>query len=319
MTINLFRTPYVDVRVPSEEHLLHGSSVEELERDFAEYVGANYAVSVSSATMGIMLALNTVCSDEYVHVPSLIPSVVLNAIEHSGNWIKFTDNVDWIGKPYLLHTAGKTQITDSAHQVRRDQWINRDTFGRPYENPEDLMIFSFYPTKPLSGCDGGMIVSDDHDLIEHIRMLSMNGTTSERDSWKRSIVAPGWKAYMNTVQAKVVQKSLSFMDARLAIIKSVRDRYNELFKSDQDSDHLYRIEVRNAPQFILRMRDKGVNCGIHYPAMHREQIYRYGLDLSLGGYPKSEKSEETMVSIPLHYGMNVSQAEFVYESYLECK
>ena len=76
-------------------HSLHGSVVQELEEAIADYVGAKYACSVSSATSAIFLAfLNKSLT---VSVPSMIPPVVLNALINSGNQIKFRffENSGW--------------------------------------------------------------------------------------------------------------------------------------------------------------------------------------------------------------------------------
>ena len=54
------------------------------------------------------------------------------------------------------------------------------------------MIFSFYPTKPLGGSDGGMIVTDDYEKYKWFKEAVLNGTTYSDSSWGRDISFPGY-------------------------------------------------------------------------------------------------------------------------------
>jgi hypothetical protein len=100
-----------------------------------------------------MLNKNTI-----VNIPSMIPPVVCNAILTSGNKINFIDDINWIGDSYILHKFKDYKIIDSAQKVNQNQFIEE-------ANDEDLMIFSFYPTKPIGSSDGGIIVSNDYNDI----------------------------------------------------------------------------------------------------------------------------------------------------------
>ena len=86
--------------------------------------------------------------------PSHDPPCVLNALITSGNKIKFYDDTDWVGNSYILHTFSNFKVVDSAQKLDKNQFKKEC-------NPQDLMFFSHYPTKPVGSCDGGTIVSDD--------------------------------------------------------------------------------------------------------------------------------------------------------------
>ena len=275
--IKLFTTPKDTIDISPFDHLLHGSIVRQFEEIFAEYIGAKYACSVSSATNAIFLCLkifpNTVMTKSNVlsmsvYVPSIIPPVVLNAIIMSGHEIVFTDNVKWVGDSYVLHTYGNgIKIIDSAQKVERDQY-------KKEASENDLMIFSFYPTKPVKSCDGGMIVSSNKNMIETLRIASMNGMAFSTNSWERTPMFPGYKMYMNSVQAYVALKSLMTLDDRKEVLKIIRDYYNQNLGYDNTSDHLYRIKTSDNNQFIEHMKSKGVICGKHYKAAHHGILSR---------------------------------------------
>ena len=195
--IPLFNIPNYIIDTSKFSNLLHDSIVSKFERKFANYVGADYACSINSATNAIFLCLSrSSYENETINVPSIIPPVVLNAIIRSDNHIEFNDKVDWVGNSYILHTYDDYKIIDSAQKVERDQFTTE-------ANDEDLMIFSFYPTKPIGGSDGGMIVSNDKNKIERLRSLTMNGMSSDINNWDRTIEMAGWKMYMNSIQAYI--------------------------------------------------------------------------------------------------------------------
>ena len=299
--IKLFHIPEHHVYTGTYNNLLHDMIVTDFEVAFAAYVSAKYACSFSSATMAIMLALQGLKT--VVSVPSIIPHVVLNAILQSGNHISFTDNIEWVGGSYTLYQNEYYKIIDSAHKVNRNQFKDEAC-------PNDLMVFSFYPTKPVGGCDGGMIVSNDYDKILVLRILSMNGTNSGTSGLVRDIQCVGWKCYMNSIQAAIALKSLCTLEARKIRLSEIRTRYNEAFNIDNSSDHLYRISVKNNLKFIAVMAEYGITCGLHYPAYHAHPVYAQRFyDL-----PASEWAAQTTVSIPFHVMLIESDIMHIIEN-----
>ena len=196
--INLFHINHYNIDTSKFDHVLNGSIVSDFEKEFCKYVGADYACGVNSATNAIFLSL--LGKEQTVSIPSIIPYVVLNAITLGGNNIRFTDDVDWVGDSYILHRFEDYKIIDSAQKVERDQF-------KKEANPEDLMIFSFYPTKPVGSIDGGMIVSNDKSKIDWFKSAVLNGTVFSKNNWEREILFPGWKSYLSSSQAFIAQKN----------------------------------------------------------------------------------------------------------------
>jgi len=238
-------------------------------------------------------------------IPSLIPPVVANAILTSGNTLKFNDNVNWVGDSYVLHKFQDYKIVDSAQKVKRDQFKDEC-------NPVDLMIFSFYPTKPIGGCDGGMVVSDDWDKIRKIKELAFNGLTFSNNSWDREIKCPGYKMYMNSIQAHIANKNLMDLDKKNDRLSRVRDIYNRELGYNNSSDHLYRIDVEYNQEFVEKMKGYGIMCGIHYGALHLNKLYN----------PNPVENENVnsvnvstrTVSIPFHEKLTKKQISFISET-----
>ena len=215
--IQLFNIPNYTINTNEFSHYLHGSIVEEFENNFLEYVGAKYACSVNSATNAIFLMLLN--KNTTIDVPSMIPPVVLNAIITSGNKINFVDNTHWVGSSYILHQFEDYKIIDSAQRVDRNQFITD-------ANDNDLMFFSFYPTKPVGSSDGGIIVSNDKSKIDYLRTLSFNGMSFAENNWDRKIILPGYKFYMNSIQSYIANKNLLKLDRKKEVLAEIKYIYN---------------------------------------------------------------------------------------------
>ncbi len=219
----------------------------------------------------------------------MVPPVVINAIITSGNDYLFYDDVNWIGDSYILHKFEDYKIVDSAQKLEKNQFKKEC-------NPQDLMIFSFYPTKPIGSCDGGMIVSDDLEKITKLKEMALNGMSFSENNWERKIKFPGYKMYMNSIQCDIALKNFEKYDDKLEKLKKIREIYNKEFNLNNTSNHLYRIDVNNRDNFINYMKEKEISCGIHYQSLHDHEVYTKKKSVC----PLSEKSSKTTVSIPFH-------------------
>jgi dTDP-4-amino-4,6-dideoxygalactose transaminase len=300
--IQLFNIPNYTIDTSKFSHYLHGSIVDEFEKNFLEYVGAKYACSVNSATNAIFLMFLN--KNVTVNVPSLIPPVVLNAIITSGNKINFTDDVDWIGGSYMLHQFEDYKIIDSAQRVDKNQFATE-------ADDNDLMFFSFYPTKPIGSSDGGIIVSNDKEKIDYLRTLSFNGMTFSTNNWERKVVMPGYKFYLNSIQAYIANENLKVLDDKKSRLKEIRDIYNKELGYTNTSDHLYRIDIKNRDQFMNYMKDKGIVCGIHYDTQHTNTVFNNHTKFYC---PKSESVSNHTVSIPFHENLSNIDIKLVCDS-----
>tara|TARA_R110002124_G_scaffold244891_1_gene409993 strand:- start:922 stop:1851 length:930 start_codon:yes stop_codon:yes gene_type:complete len=277
---------------------LHDSIVGEFEQEIANFVGAKYACGVSSATNAIFLTLLNKEVD--VEVPSIIPPVVCNAILTSGNTVSFRDDIDWVGDSYILHDFGDYKIVDSAQKIEHNQYKQEC-------NPQDLMLFSFYPTKPIGSFDGGLIVSDDKEKIEWLKILTKNGMEFCHQSWKRRAIVPGFKMYLNAIQAYIASENYKKLSEKYQALSWVRHKYNQAFDLNNSSNHLYRVNIEDRAGFLEKAKKEKIEIGIHYSAVHLNNVYcRENLIL-----PKSEIESLTTISLPFNECLVDKQIEKV--------
>ena len=297
--INLFNIPNYNVDTSTFTHYLHGDIVNEFEHNFREYVGAKYSCTVNSATNAIFLALLN--KNAHLKIPSMIPPVVCNAILTSGNKFDFEDNTKWVGDSYILHEFDDYKIIDSAQKVESNQFVKEANDG-------DLMIFSFYPTKPVGSSDGGIIVSNDHEKIRWFKEATMNGMSYAHNNWDRNIKFPGYKMYMNSIQCYIANENLKLLDAKKSRLKQIRNVYNKELGYNNTSDHLYRIIVDNNKNFIESIKTLDIVCGIHYDALHENEVYSPQLT---DNCPNSSKLSKQTVSIPFNEELTDNEISYI--------
>lgn len=298
--INLFHIPNHQIDTARFSNLLHDKTVGMFEQRIADYVGAKYAVGVNSATNAIFLIfLNKGLT---VNIPSMIPPVVANGIITSGNKVNFVDDTEWVGSSYILHDFGDYKVIDSAQEIYRNQF-------KEEANDGDLMFFSFYPTKPIGSCDGGMIVSNDKKKIEWFREAVMNGMTFSENNWDRKIKFPGYKMYLNSIQAYIANENFDLLEAKKVRLREIREKYNNDLGLSNTSEHLYRIEALNRDELASIMKDNGIVTGIHYDALHLNPVYDGKSTL-----PDSERKSGLTLSIPFHEQLSDQDIEKVIKT-----
>jgi dTDP-4-amino-4,6-dideoxygalactose transaminase len=233
-----------------------GPKVKRFEEAFREYVGAPFAVPLSSATAGLhltLLALNIQAGDEIITTPMTFASTVSMIILCGGTPVlvdiepgtlnldvtKVREKITPRTKAIIpVHFAGQacdmdpllalaqefslTIIEDAAHAA------GTAYKGRKIGSLETISIFSFHPNKNITTGEGGMVCVGDEALAEEISLLKFHGMS--REAWKRfaasgtpnyDILLPGFKYNMMDIQAAIgihqLPKLDGFIDRRTAI------------------------------------------------------------------------------------------------------
>ena len=221
------------------------------ESEFAQYIGTRHAIGVASGTDALHLALRVLgaeVGDEVITVSHTAVATVA-AIEQSGATPVFVD-VDpelytmdpdksrtaitsWTLVIMPVHIYGDRRpgpILDIAKEHRievpedcaqahgasyRDHKVG--TWGR-------LAGFSFYPTKNLGAIgDGGIIVTNDDELAERLRLLREYG-------WRTREIGefPGYNLCPDELQAAILRVKLRRLDQFNEVRRKLAMRYSSL-------------------------------------------------------------------------------------------
>ncbi len=237
-----------------------GQTVERLQRDFAEFVGAKHAIAVSSGTAALhlaMTALDLKPGDE-VLVPSLSFVASSNAVLYLGAKPVFVD----IGSTHdlnlspqdlekkitprtkaivVVHYGGYLAdmqrirsiavknrlrvVEDSAHAVGAD--LNSKMAG----TLGDVGCFSFFSNKNMATGEGGMLVTDNDRLANRLRLLRSHGMTSmtlnrhQGHAYTYDVVDLGYNYRMTEISAALGVLQLKKLNAGNRKRKALADLY----------------------------------------------------------------------------------------------
>lgn len=307
------------VEVLKSGWLTMGKQTEVFEQEFAEYVGANYAIAVNSCTSALFLALQSlgIKKGDEVAVPSFTFAATVNVIIHSGaipvfvdiNKDNFTMDQNSLDKVITkktkvvmpVHYGGnrasvKTTlpvIEDSAHFIPKNG-DSKKSFARCY---------SFYANKNMTTGEGGMITVNNKAVAEWLKMARLHGLS--RDAWKRynvkskwiyEVEFPGFKfntTDINSALGRAQLKKLAKFEKRR---KEAIALYNKLLGLNNQGIHLYPILVENRDSFFEYMKKKGIGCSFHFTPLHLEKAYRVFQTRSL---PVTEYVGKRVVTLPL--------------------
>lgn len=329
-----------------------GPRTREFERRFAEYVGTRHAVAVSSCTAALHLALAATGvgpGDEVITSPLTFCSTA-NVVVHLGAKPVFADvgddyNIDprEIEKHITPRTKAIIPVHHSGQPCRMDEIlacarkhslvviedaahaIGATYRGRMVGTLGHVAAFSFYAIKNITTAEGGMITTDDEQLAEQMRLLSLHGIS--KDAWKRysstgtwyyEVVCAGYKCNMTDIQAAMgihqLRRLGQFLEARRTYAGMYDNAFGEMseiriphVRSDVGHAwHLYAVQLDvdrltiNRDQFIEALRDQNIGTSVHFIPVHLHPYYRQAFGYRRGDFPNAERIYDGIISLPLY-------------------
>ncbi|HLH06303.1 MAG TPA: DegT/DnrJ/EryC1/StrS family aminotransferase [Terriglobales bacterium] len=240
-----------------------GPKVSEFEKRFADYVGAQHAVAVSSCTTALHLAMIAagIKGGDEVICPSLSFIATANCIRYVGALPVFVDidPLTYNLNPLQVEQAitSRTRAILAVHQIGLPAAlkelkaiaehhglilledaacaIGSEYFGSKIGQPHSLMAcFSFHPRKILSTGEGGMITTNSEEVSTRLRRLRQHGMTVSdlaRHSSNKVVVESydevGYNFRMTDLQAAVGIEQLNRLDDMLARRRHLAKRYTQ--------------------------------------------------------------------------------------------
>lgn len=333
------------------ERFVLGESVFKFEEEFAKYCGVDYAVSTSSGTDALqiaLIALGVTRGHQVITSPaSFIASS--NVILHVNATPVFADidletytiDAEQVeraisGKTRAVipvHLYGYPADMDSINEIadKYGLYVIEDACqahgafykGRRVGSLGDVACFSFYPSKNMTVAgDGGMLVTNDEKVANKAAKLRDCGRKSE---YVHDLV--GFTARLNTVNAAIGRVQLKHLDEwnekrrrNAQVYDRLLSDLDELIlppKGDNGTRpvyHLYVIRTRHRDDLKEWLESNGIQCGIHYTLpIHLQPIYKQMFGFSAGAYPRSEELCRTCLSIPMFPELTLSMINFVSE------
>lgn len=213
----------------------------ELEKQFADYVGAKYACAVNSCTAALHLGIDAlgIKPGDKVFVPSMTFTASAEVIrymqgdpvfldtEYGTNLITPAILQDAIIKNpdvrylVIVHYGGQAAQMDEILAISKTHNIKiledaAHAFparrnGKMVGSFGDVTCFSFYANKTITTGEGGMLVTDDEQLYKRVKIMRLHGInrdiwdrfTAKVPSWEYDVVEAGYKYNMPDINAAI--------------------------------------------------------------------------------------------------------------------
>lgn len=247
--------------------LTTGPKAKRFESAFAEFVGANTALAVNSATAGMHLALEAigVGPGDKVVVPVYTFTATAEVVRYLGADPIFVDvepdtcNMDVSALEQALqrhpevkaimpvHFAGHPCKVKQIYTLAQQYSVRvvedaAHAFPTEYEGQfiggfGDIAVYSFYVTKTLATGEGGMVVCREPELVPRMSAMRLHGInrdvfdryTSNKPSWYYEVVAPGFKYNMTDLAASIGLHQLARAEEMRRAREDIAKAYMDAF------------------------------------------------------------------------------------------
>jgi UDP-4-amino-4-deoxy-L-arabinose-oxoglutarate aminotransferase len=344
-----------------------GPKCAEFESRFGEYVGSKGAVALASATGGMHLLIEAlgIGSGDEVITPAMTWVSTVNLAVLSGARPVFVDvdrdtlmaSADAIEAALTsrtrlivpVHFAGAAADMAPIRRLAAQHGISlvedaAHALGTEYRGERigcrGTTIFSFHPIKNITTGEGGMLCSDDPELLDRIRRLKFHGLGAdafERETQGRSpqaqVQEPGFKYNLTDIGAVLGLGQLARVDAfnrrREELALAYRERLSGIDEILPLADptypmvhswHLFvvRLDVERAGisrnEFMERLKQRNIGTGIHFLAVHLQRYYRESMGTRRGMLPNTEWNSDRICSLPLFPDMTPEDVEDVVDA-----
>ncbi|QXF34057.1 UDP-4-amino-4-deoxy-L-arabinose--oxoglutarate aminotransferase [Photorhabdus luminescens] len=340
-----------------------GPQNHQLEQDFCRMFGCKHAVALASATAGMhltLMALGIGPGDEVI-TPSQTWVSTINMICLLGAEPIMIDvdrhtlmvDAQAVKKAITsktkaiipVHYAGAPCDLDALRGIAQEEGIPliedaAHALGTRYKNEwigeHGTAIFSFHAIKNVTCAEGGLIATDNNELIERIRCLKFHGLGI--DAFDRQIqgrrpqaevVEPGYKYNLSDIHAAIAVVQLSKLESMNIRRRQIVARYSAALKDSplqmlsvpdyehMHAHHLFMVRVDkdvcgiDRDTLMERLKEKNIGTGLHFRAAHTQKYYRDRYpQLSL---PESEWNSVTLCSLPLFPDMSDDDVDYVID------
>lgn len=336
-----------------------GPMLEGFEQAFAGWVGRKYAVAVGSGTLGTWIALRAmgIGPGDEVICTSHAWHQVAQAITLAGATPVFADINYWTGSINVEKAAlkisprtrailaGNTnghpadweplRALADAHGLKLIE-DSTEAFGSRYRGRcvgsfGDVSVFDFSLPSALCTGEGGMLVTDDEDLVHELRYLRQR-RIADRNSVSVGSRVP-LQAGMSELTAALGLAQLAGLDERLAIRKEVEGWYQEQMQSFEGvkppyiGDHveevnwmLYvvhlgkRFSASARAQMIDDLKSSGIETAAYSHPLHQQYYYMHAgetIGRQRGLLRDTDRIGDRALALPLHTQLDATQVQYI--------
>lgn len=340
----------VYANVLNKNSFIQGEYCTGFETEFASYCSVKYCIGVGNGLDALVLILKAfditngdeviVPSNTYIATALAVSTVGATPIFVEPDINTFNIDPDLIEEKITnktkaiiaVHLQGRPADMDTINNIAEKYNLKviedaAQAHGATYKNQKVGSLghaagFSFYPGKNLGALgDGGCVTTNDKVLANKIKALGNYGS-----DYKYHHIYRGCNSRLDELQAAFLSVKLKYLDKWNNERKRIANRYlqeihNNKIKLPKESnktyEHVYHVFVircdeRNKLEEYLHNHEIGTLK--HYPfPMHLQDAYK-DLGLIKGSLPLAEEISDTVLSLPMFYGMSDEQIDYVIET-----
>lgn len=342
--------------------ITQGPVVDTFEKAVADYVGVKHAVAFSSGTAalhGAYFAAGVGQGNEIITSP-LTFAATANAARYLGGRPVFADidektlcldpekaskiitdktkavvPVSYAGYPVDIQAFRNAMpdmlvIEDASHTLGGD----RD--GRKVGKDADMTVFSFHPVKHITTGEGGMVVTDNGEFADSMRLFRSHGITKDPEKmllkdqgpWYYEMHELGYNYRLTDIQCALGISQLKKLDAGIARRREIAAEYDKAFegldwiktppKHPGHAYHLYpiRVEASIRRELFEHLRSSGIGVQVHYIPVHLQPFYKDNIELC-ESYPIAEKTYFGEISMPIFPILSMEELKSVVRIFLD--
>jgi perosamine synthetase len=302
------------------------------EREFADRHLAAHGVTFANGTVALtaMLLAEGIGPGDEVIVPSMTFISSATAVRHVGAVPVFADiaprsfNLDpgeiarlatsRTRAVIIVHYAGQPGELDQIVKACDDygllaledaaQAAGAHFRGRPVGTFGRSAMFSFTPTKNITMGEGGIVLTNNADIAEKLRLLRNHG---QRRAYEHVFLGYNWR--LTEIQAAIGRVQLRKLDAILARKRANADWMSKRLERIPGITPPYQLPYassvhmlytclvdRNRDAVLTYLLQAGIEARIYFPPAHLQPIFSGHLQ----NLPVTEDVAAKMLSIPMH-------------------
>lgn len=328
--------------------VLDGHYTKEFESKIAKRCHRKYAVAVNSCSQALSFAQTALkLENTKILIPTISFVATLNSVLQNKNEPVLCDTdseglINLESLDYAIKGTGVSAVmyvnlfgntVDYDRFTMTTDFFNQDlkiiedaaqSFGasykgRPSGSLGDISVLSFDPTKNLPNYgSGGMILTDDKTVADHLLDLRDNGKHSQHDT-------AGTNSKMNEADCAAMLVKLKHFDSWQIRRNKIANYYNLELNNLVDIPltttgtihawHKYVIKLNDREALKLHLSNKGIETKIHYQAPLYEYPVGYPyINYAAELYREASAFCQECLSLPIYPELTDNEVEFVVAS-----
>lgn len=331
--------------------LAQGKYVANFEQQVAGYLGVKHAVAVSSGTAALHLSLIAlgIGPEDEVIVPAYTFPATANVVELIGAKPTLVDvdlgtyniQVERIKQVISqktkaiipVHLFGNPADMDPILEIakKHNLWVIEDAAGalgsiykgRKCGTLGHLGCFSLHPRKILTTGEGGMVITNDDELAERIRILRNHGIQTIGS--QRDFITAGFNYRMNELEAILGIVQIADISKNICERQKLAELYKGLLKDIPNiafqkilpnsvtvwQTFVIYFKDKESGLVMSLLRDAGIETQIGTYALHLLHFYSKKYNYKSSHYPNAAELYLRSLALPFYNGMRPEDVERV--------